>query len=137
MSCQTTIISKLHGVKVQRPVFFPKWKYCQYQQEITKNQILNFSPIVLKIMPSFYLERCTGLKWVKREHLLPHVLNLSPPNSFLESFVNRTQNSSESSTPFRRLRFKRGSFVRSPSNGEGFRDIQQGMSMVLDTRFYI
>ena len=72
----------------------------------------------------FYLECCTGLEWVKREHSLPHVLNLSLPKSFLESFVYRTQNSGQSSTPFWRLRLKRGSFVRPPSNGEGFKDIQ-------------
>ena len=39
--------------------------------------------------------------------------------------------------PLWRLRFGRGSLVRPHSNGEGLRDIQHGMSMVLDTRFHI
>ena len=54
------------------------------------------------------------------------------------SFHNKgSHNSSENSRPFWRLRFRRGSAVRPPSNGEGLRDIQHSMSMVLDTRFHI
>ena len=30
----------------------------------------------LQIMPGFYMECCTGLKWVKREYSLPQILNL-------------------------------------------------------------
>ena len=37
-------LSKLHGILVQCPAFFPKWKYWQYWQEISKNYILNFFP---------------------------------------------------------------------------------------------
>ena len=48
-----------------------------------------------------------------------------------------TQNSSENFKPFWRLRLGRGSFERPPSNGEGFRDIHDSMSTVLDPGFYI
>ena len=51
-------------------------------------------------MPGFYMECCKGLKWVKREYSFPQNLNLSLPKSFKRSFVNKTQNSSESSKSF-------------------------------------
>ena len=34
----------------------------------------------LQIMPGFYMECYTGLKWVKREYSLPQILNLVCPN---------------------------------------------------------
>ena len=79
----------------------------------------------LEIMPDFYMEHYTGLKWIKRDYSLSQILNLSLSKCFWGSFVNRTQNSSENSKPFWRLRF------------EGWRDIQHSVSMVLDMRFYI
>ena len=96
---------------------------------------MNFSPIALQIMPVFYMECYTRLKWVKREHSLPQMLNLSLPKCFSGSFVNRTQNSSKSSKPLQGLRFERWPVVHPPSNSEGLRDIQHSMSMVLYTRF--
>ena len=54
-----------------------------------------------------------------------------------EFFLYKTQNSSENSRPFWRLRFGKGSVIRQSSNGEGLRGIQHSMSMVLDTRFHI
>ena len=56
---------------------------------------------------------------------------------FLRKFANRTQNSSENSKPFWRLRLGRGSVERPPSNGERFRDIHHSMGTVLDPGFYI
>ena len=50
----------------------------------------------------------------------------------MADFVKKTQNSNESSKPFWRLRSGRGSDVHCPSNGEGLRDIQNSMSMVLE-----
>ena len=47
------------------------------------------------------------------------------------------QNSSENFKPFWRMRFGRRSVVRPPSNGEGFKNIQHIMSLILNTRFYI
>ena len=90
----------------------------------------------LQIMPGFYkMECCTGLKWVKREYSLQQILNLTLPIYFSGIFVNRTQNSSENSKRFWRLRFGRRSVVRPPSNGEGLRNIQHSMNMLLDTGF--
>ena len=81
------------------------------------------------------MECYTRLKWVKREHSLPQMLDLSLPKCFSGSFVNRTQNSSKSSKPLQWLHFERWSVVHPPSNGDGLRDIQHSMSMVLYTRF--
>ena len=97
---------------------------------------MNFSPIALQIMSGF-IWNATGLKCVKREYSLRQILNLSLSRCFWGSFVNRTQNSTENSKPFLRLRLGRRSVVRPPSNGEGLRDIQNSMSTVLDTRFHI
>ena len=90
----------------------------------------------LQIMPDFYMQCYTGLEWVKRECWLRQILNLSLPNCFWGSFVKKTQNSSESSKPFWWLRFGKGSPAHPSSNREGLRDIQNSMSMVLDTRFH-
>ena len=38
----------------------------------------------LQIMPGFYMECYTGLKWVKREYSLPQILNLVCQNVSLE-----------------------------------------------------
>ena len=68
---------------------------------------------------------------------MTQILNFSQRKYLQERFVNKTQNSSENSKPFWRLRFGRGLVVRPPFNGEGLRDIQHGMSMIIDTRFQI
>ena len=47
------------------------------------------------------------------------------------------QNSCQSSKLLWRLRLRRGSAVPPTSNGEGLRNIQHSMSIVLDMRFYI
>ena len=92
----------------------------------------------LQIMPGFYkMECCTRLKWVKREYSLQQILNLTLPIYFSGIFINRTQNSSENLKRFWRLRFGRRSVVRPPSNGEGLRNIQHSMNMLLDTGFHI
>ena len=36
----------------------------------------------LQTMPGFYIECYTGLKWIKREHSLPQILNLNLPKHF-------------------------------------------------------
>ena len=98
---------------------------------------MNFSPVALQIMPGFNIECYTGLKWVKREYSLSHILNLSLPKFFWGNILNKTKNSSKNSKPFWRMRFGRGSVVHPPSNGKGLRSIQNSMSMVLDTSFHI
>ena len=95
--------------------------------------LVSISNATLQTMPGFYIECYTGLKWVKREHSLPQILNLNLPKHFWGSYVNRNQNSSENSKLFWRLRLGRGSVVQPPSIGKGLRDIQHSMSMVLDT----
>ena len=78
-----------------------------------------------------------GLTQVKREYSSTQILKFSLPKYFQGSFVNRTQNSSKKSKPFRRLCLGRGSVVRPPTKRERLRDIQHSKSMVLDTRFHI
>ena len=71
------------------------------------------------------------------KYSLPKILNWSLPKCFYGGFFKMIQNSSKHYKPFWRLRFGRGSVVRPPSNGQGLRDIQHSMSMVLDKRFHI
>ena len=83
------------------------------------------------------MECYNELKCVKREYSLGHTLNLSLPKCFYGSFVNKTQNLWENSTPFWKLRLGKEPSVRPPSNGEGLCDIQHSMSIVLDTRLHL
>ena len=87
-------------------------------------------------MPGFNIECYSWQKLIKKEYSLLQILNLSLPKRFKGNFVNNTQNSSENSKPFWRLRFGRGLVVCPPSNGEGLRDIHHSMSMALDTKFH-
>ena len=86
----------------------------------------------LQIMPGFYMESYIG-----RRVFITADFKLSLPKCFWGSFVNSTQNSSQNSNLFWRLCFGRRPVAHPPSNGEGLRDIQHSMSMVLDTRFHI
>ena len=38
--------------------------------------VFHIETVKLQIMPGFYVEYYTGLKWVKREYSLPQTLNL-------------------------------------------------------------
>ena len=76
-------------------------------------------------------------EWVKKEHSLPQILNLSLPKFFEEGFVNKTHSSNKNFKLFWSLGFGRSSVVLPVSNGEGLIDISHNLSMVLDTRFYI
>ena len=43
----------------------------------------------MQIMPAFYMECYNGLKWVKREHSLPQILNLVCQNVSKEILPTR------------------------------------------------
>ena len=77
------------------------------------------------------------MKWVKIEYSLSYILSLDCQNVSKQVLLAEPKIQSEFSKPFWRLRLRRGSVGRPPSNGEGFRDIQHSMSTVLDPGVYI
>ena len=80
-------------------------------------------------MPGFYMEGYTGLKWVKREYSLPQIFSLVCQNVSEEVLLTE---------PKVQAKIPRELGEGHPlSNGEGFRDIQYSISMVLDPGFHI
>ena len=77
-------------------------------------------------MPGFYMESYTGLKWVKREYSLPQIFSLVCQNVSEEVLL--TEPKIQAKIPI----LGRGSVEHPLFNNEGFRDIQDSMSTVLD-----
>ena len=88
-------------------------------------------------MPGFCMECYSQVKWVKQEHSISQVLNLSLPNVPKEVLLTVLKIQAKTPSHSGGSVLGERAVVCPHSNGERLRDIQHSKSMVLDTRFHI